>query len=63
LQSVSSKQLKKQKHVYPRTNQTSVRCKTEADFAIYIKELMQLGIKGYDSLIIDGRVAITVVLP
>jgi hypothetical protein len=40
----------------PRTNQTSVRCKTEADFAIYIKELMQLGIKGYDSLIIDGRV-------
>jgi uncharacterized protein YbcV (DUF1398 family) len=32
------------------------KVKTEADFAIYIKELIQLGIKGYDSLIIDGRV-------
>jgi hypothetical protein len=26
-----------------------MKLKTEADFAIYIKELIQLGIKGYDS--------------
>jgi uncharacterized protein YbcV (DUF1398 family) len=32
------------------------KVKTEADFAVYIKELIQLRIKGYDSLIIDGRV-------
>jgi hypothetical protein len=30
------------------------KVKTEADFAIYIKELIQLGIKGYE-LIIDGQ--------
>lgn len=32
------------------------KVKTEADFAIYIKELIALGIKGYDTFITDGRV-------
>lgn len=32
------------------------KVKTEADFAIYIQELIALGIKGYDTFITDGRV-------
>jgi len=32
------------------------KVKTEADFAIYIQELIDLGIKGYDTFITDGRV-------
>lgn len=32
------------------------KVKTEADFAVYIQELIDLGIKGYDTLITDCRV-------
>jgi len=32
------------------------KVKTEADFAVYIQELIDLGIKGYDTFITDGRV-------
>ena len=32
------------------------KVKTESDFSIYIQELIQLGVKGYDSLVSDGRV-------
>jgi uncharacterized protein YbcV (DUF1398 family) len=32
------------------------KVKTEADFAVYIQELIHLGIKGYDTFITDGRV-------
>lgn len=32
------------------------KVKTESDFAIYIQELINLGIKGYDSLVTDGRI-------
>ena len=32
------------------------KVKTEADFAFYIQELIDLGIKGYDTFISDGRV-------
>lgn len=32
------------------------KVKTETDFAIYIQELIDLGIKGYDTFIADGRV-------
>jgi uncharacterized protein YbcV (DUF1398 family) len=32
------------------------KVQTEADFAIYIQELIDLGIKGYDTFITDGRV-------
>lgn len=33
------------------------KVKTEADFAVYIQELIDLGIKGYDTFITDGHVA------
>lgn len=32
------------------------KVKTEADFAIYIQELINLGIKGYDTIVSDSRV-------
>ena len=32
------------------------KVKTEADFAIYINELIELGIKRYKTLVYDGRV-------
>lgn len=32
------------------------KVETEADFAIYIQELIDLGIKGYNTFITDGRV-------
>ncbi|MFQ3173730.1 MAG: hypothetical protein ACI8W0_000828 [Flavobacterium sp.] len=32
------------------------KVKTEADFAVYIQELIHLEIKGYDTFITDGRV-------
>ena len=32
------------------------KVKTETDFTIYINELIALGIKGYDSMVADGRV-------
>jgi uncharacterized protein YbcV (DUF1398 family) len=32
------------------------KVKTEADFAVYIQELIHLGIKGYNTYITDGRV-------
>jgi len=32
------------------------KVQTETDFAIYIQELQQLGIKGYNTFIADGRV-------
>ncbi|UQD56769.1 DUF1398 domain-containing protein [Flavobacterium sp. K5-23] len=32
------------------------KVQTETDFENYIQELIELGIKGYDTLVIDGRV-------
>ncbi len=32
------------------------KVQTEADFAVYIQQLVDLGIKGYDTFITDGRV-------
>tara|TARA_R110000868_G_scaffold157599_1_gene384978 strand:- start:12844 stop:13233 length:390 start_codon:yes stop_codon:yes gene_type:complete len=32
------------------------KVKTESDFAIYIQELIHLGIKGYDTIVSDSRV-------
>jgi uncharacterized protein YbcV (DUF1398 family) len=57
LQSISTKQLK-QKNMFSleQIKQAYDKVQTETDFAIYIKELIQLGIKGYDTFIADGRV-------
>ena len=32
------------------------KVQTATDFENYIQELIELGIKGYDTLVIDGRV-------